>query len=63
MPGLREKKPIEWIAVALAQFARDQQWLHLNRQRTQTIGECLISKATRLNRDLALAPLETQLPN
>lgn len=42
MPRLRIKKSIERIAVVLAQFARGEQWLHLNRQRTQTVGECLI---------------------
>ena len=42
MSRLRVKKSIERIAVALTQFARDEQWLHLNRQRTQTVGECLI---------------------
>ena len=63
MPRLRIKKSIERIAVALAQFARDEQWLHLNRQRTQTVGECLIGKAPRLNCDLALTPFEAQFPN
>ena len=63
MPRLRIKKSIEWIAVALTQFARDEQWLHLNRQRTQTVGECLIGEAPRLDCDLALTPFEAQLPN
>lgn len=30
MPRLLIKKSIERIAVALTQFARDEQWLHLN---------------------------------
>lgn len=42
MPRLGIKKPIEWIAVTLTQFARYEQRLHLNRQRTQAIGERLI---------------------
>ena len=42
MPRLGVKKPIEWIAVTLTQFARDEQRLHLNRQRTQAVGERLI---------------------
>ena len=42
MPRLGIEKPIEWIAVTLTQFARDEQRLHLNRQRTQAVGERLI---------------------
>ena len=63
MPRLRIKKSIERIAVPLTQFARDEQRLHLNRQRTQTVGECLIGKSPRLDCDLALTPFEPQLPN
>ncbi len=42
MPRLCVEKPIEWIAVTLTQFARDEQRLHLNRQRTKTVGKRLI---------------------
>jgi hypothetical protein len=62
MPRLRIEKSIERISVPPTQFARDEQWLHLNWQRTQTVGECVIGEAPRLNCDLAPAPLEAQLP-
>jgi len=63
MPRLRIQKSIERIAVTLTQFARDEQRFHLNRQRTQTVGECLIGKAARLECDLALTPFQAQFPN
>ncbi len=63
MSRLGIKKPIEWIAMTLTQLARDEQRLHLNRQRTQAVGERLISQAPRLDRDFALTPFEAEFPN
>jgi hypothetical protein len=59
MPRLRIEQSIERIAVALTQFARDEQWLHLNWQRTQTVGECLIGRSRCrfcLDGDSSVAP-------
>jgi hypothetical protein len=42
---------------------RDDQWLHLNRQRTQTVAECLIGKAPTLNCNLAFTAFQAQPPN
>jgi Flp pilus assembly protein TadD len=49
--------------MGLAQFTGSEQCLHLDRQRTQTVGQRLLGQASRLDSDLALAPFQAQLPD
>ena|SRR5271157_5552625 len=63
VPSLGVENPIERITVLVTQLARYEQRFHLDRQGTQTVGECLISEAPRLEGDFTLAPFEAQFPN
>src|SRR3990172_9765811 len=62
-PCLGVEQAIERVAVPLAQLARQQDSCKRDRHRTESVAQRLLDDASRLQTDLALAPLEPQFPD